>query len=490
VFASPRNCPLVMRDFLLLSAGQFTSTLGDSCYAIALPWYLLSAHRSTILLGTVLACYGVPRTALIPVGGVLADRLGPRTVMMIADTGRCVLVAALVMLTADRSAALVAVGPLAALMGAGEGLFLPASFSILPSLVDGDQLTPANGYLTAVQEAGSLIGPAVGGAVVALSGPAPAFAIDAASFLISAATLGLIRGRRRRRPARSVAGGGIVSLLRGARVLRIILAVIVAANLALGGLIAVALPSLSHQRFGVSGYGAVLAILAAGTLIGSLIGTRSGRMRAPTVGATVAFLAATASMSVIPFAGGEPGAMAAVGAMGVGIGLGNAMLLPRLQAWAPAGLLGRVMSLIMLCSFGSFPLSVALTGVFVRQFGTAPFFPVAGACAAAVFGWALTCREWRTFGARPGAPAPAEAAHPAGAPGVVRRKCRYSDTSYGQPRSNGSETSLAKLMLRKYRFTYDRSAWSAGEPAGDDRPAADAGARPPGADRDIAVPGA
>jgi hypothetical protein len=405
VFANPRIGPLVARDFLLLSSGQFVSTLGDSCYAIALPWYLLSAHRSAILLGTVLACYGIPRTALIPVGGVLADRVGPRTIMLIADTVRCVLVTALMVLVVLGTPALVTLGPIAALMGAGEGLFLPASFSILPSLVSGDQLTPANGYLTAVQEAGSLIGPAVGGAVVAFASPAPAFAIDAVSFAISAITLGLIRTKRRRPPARSSSGVGIVGLLRGARVLQIIVAVIVAANLALGGLIAVALPALSHQRFGATGYGAVLAVLAGGTMVGSLIGSRSGSMRSPTTGATCAFLVATAGMSLIPFVGGTAGAMSAVAVMGIGIGLGNAMLLPRLQAWAPAGLLGRVMSLIMLCSFGSFPLSVALTGVFVRALGAAPFFPVAGGCAAAVFIGALMSREWRDFGGSPRTPA-------------------------------------------------------------------------------------
>ncbi len=95
-----RAGPLAGRSFRLLAGGQFASTIGDYCYAVALPWLVLSAHGGAILLGTVLACYGVPRTVLIPVGGVLADKLGPRTLMLAADAVRCVVVAALAVLAA------------------------------------------------------------------------------------------------------------------------------------------------------------------------------------------------------------------------------------------------------------------------------------------------------------------------------------------------------------------------------------------------------
>jgi MFS family permease len=72
---------LAVRSFRLLTGGQFASTIGDLCYAVALPWLVLSSHRGPVLLGAVLACYGVPRTVLIPAGGVLADKVGPRTLI-------------------------------------------------------------------------------------------------------------------------------------------------------------------------------------------------------------------------------------------------------------------------------------------------------------------------------------------------------------------------------------------------------------------------
>ena len=65
------------RPFRLLAGGQFVSNAGDGIYAVALPWYVLSHHGGAILLGTVLAAYGIPRTGLIMVGGHLSDRLNP-----------------------------------------------------------------------------------------------------------------------------------------------------------------------------------------------------------------------------------------------------------------------------------------------------------------------------------------------------------------------------------------------------------------------------
>src|SRR5580693_7719719 len=164
--AAWRTGPLAVRSFRLLAGGQFASTIGDYCYAVALPWLVLSTHGGTILLGTVLACYGVPRTVLIPVGGVLADKVGPRTVMLAADAMRCVLVAALGVLAARHTVSLATLGPLAAFIGAGEGLFIPASFAIMPSLLDEERLTAGNAISTAAVQAGSLLGPALGGALV------------------------------------------------------------------------------------------------------------------------------------------------------------------------------------------------------------------------------------------------------------------------------------------------------------------------------------
>jgi MFS family permease len=282
---SLRSGPLGVRSFRLLAGGQFTSTIGDYCYAVALPWLVLSNRGGTVLLGTVLACYGVPRMVLIPVGGVLSDKVGPRTVMLAADGARCVLVAGLAVLAARHTASLVALGPLAAFIGAGEGLFIPASFAIMPSLLDGERLGAGNAISTAAVQAGSLLGPALGGALVATTRASTwAFAADAASFAVSALTLALIPRRAATgtmsAAADEAAGAGagagdggnrsVLAFLKRSRVLQVLLVVVIAANLAGGGEGEVALPSLAHARYGAAGYGALLACFAIGGVIGRL----------------------------------------------------------------------------------------------------------------------------------------------------------------------------------------------------------------------------
>jgi hypothetical protein len=417
---SLRSGPLGVRSFRLLAGGQFTSTIGDYCYAVALPWLVLSNRGGAILLGTVLACYGVPRMALIPVGGVLADKVGSRTVMLAADAARCVLVAALAVLAARHTASLAALGPTAAFIGAGEGLFIPASVAIMPSLLDGERLTAGNAISTAAMQAGSLLGPALGGALVAATRASTwAFAVDAASFAVSALTLALIprraadgtvsaaaaeaiRGAGAEASADGGPGGGgqgALAFLKSSRVLQIILVVVIAANLAGGGMSEVALPSLAHARFGAAGYGALLACFAAGGVIGTLSAARTGGLRAPVIFASAVFLAEAVAIALTPYLGGEAGAAAMLFVSGAANGLGNVTVLTVLQKRTPPALLGRVMSAVMLCAFGSFPLSVVIAGVLVRHIGPSLFFPAAaGLLAVAILG-GLTQREFREFGA-------------------------------------------------------------------------------------------
>jgi MFS family permease len=454
VRAAFRGGPLSSRNFRLLTAGQLTSTVGDYCYAVALPWLVLSAHGGVILLGTVLACYGVPRTVLIPVGGMLADKLGARTVMLAADAGRFVLVAVLAVFASRHVASLPLLGPVAALLGAGEGLFIPASFAIMPSLLDPEHLQSGNAVNSAAVQAGSVAGPVLGGLLVTTVGPAPAFAADAASFAVSALTLLLIRARTSAAPAPAAAdpvqargadtgadgeaqgvdreaqgvdreargvdreargvGEGVWSLLRQARILQVIVVLVIAANLANGGTFEVALPALAHARFGAGGYGALIAGMGVGAVLGTLSAALAGRAGRPALVACGCYLTEALAIAFVPFLGGLPGAVAATFVMGACNGLGNVVFITLVQRWAPPALLGRVMSLVMLAAVGSFPVSVAVTGLLVHHLGPSPFFPVAGVLIATAILAAMTQREFRDFGAAQ-PPATPVTAQPAGA---------------------------------------------------------------------------
>jgi predicted MFS family arabinose efflux permease len=407
--------PLRHRGFRLLATGQLTSNVGDAFYAVALPWYVLSDHGGALLLGTVLAAYGIPRTVLLAVGGQASDRWGPWTVMMASDGVRVLAAAALAVAAATGPARALILVPIAVVLGAGEGMFLPGSFSIIPALLPDADLQAGNALASAGTQLATLIGPALGGAMVALAGPSPAFALDAATFAVSALTLAGVRAAQRT-PAAVAPGPGsgsgtaassslgtqtVRGLLRSERVLQLILLVTVVANLGSGGIDGVALPSLAHGPLhtGAGGFGALIAAFGGGALLGTLVSAHAGRARRPAIAGSAAFAAEAIFMAVIPYLGSAWGAAAALVGLGVMNGFGNVVMITAFQRWAPPNMLGRLSGALMLASFGVFPISVVLAAVVVHDLGPAAFFPLAAAVLVLAILLGISQRSWRNFGA-------------------------------------------------------------------------------------------
>lgn len=392
------------RGFRLLVAGQLASNIGDGVYAVALPWYVLAHGGSVLLLGTVLAAYGIPRTALIAVGGHLADRWGPWTTMLLADAMRMVAVAAFAVsaaLTVPHAAVLV---PIAIVLGVGEGIFIPGSFSIIPSLLPETELQAGNALALAATQAATLLGPAVGGALVALVGSSAAFALDAASFVVSALTLAAIGTERRAlvidadEPADSP--GSVLHLVRRSRVLQIVVLTTLAANLGSGALAEVALPVLSRGRFhaGAGGYGALVAAIGVGALVGTLVGGHRATPRRPAIVASVLFIVESVFFAAVPLPRLAPLAGAALAVAGICNGYGNLLTITAFQRWAPPALLGRLMGITMLAGMGIFPVSVWLGGLVVHAWGAPAVFWLASTVLALAILAGLAQREWREFG--------------------------------------------------------------------------------------------
>jgi predicted MFS family arabinose efflux permease len=370
--------PLRHRSFRLLTAGQVTSNVGDACYAVALPWYVLAGHGSAVLLGTVLAAYGIPRTALIAVGGYASDRWRPQTVMMATDVVRALAIAGLAVAAGLGPARAAVLVPIAVVLGAGEGLFLPGSFSIIPRLLPGEDLQAGNALASSGTQLATLAGPAIGGALVAFGGTSLAFALDAASFAVSAVTLAGLRGVPRAsasKPSASEASASasnatesagtalsgaemasashaegasatadtagrpatLRAIFRSEHVLYVILVVNIAANIGSGGMSDVALPALAHGPLhaGAGGYGALLAAFGGGALLGTIVAGQAYRSRRPVIAASLAFLVDAACMGVAPYLGSTLAIGAAMAGLGVANGFGNVMTITAFQQWAP-----------------------------------------------------------------------------------------------------------------------------------------------------------
>ncbi len=157
------------RDFRLLFVGQFVSLFGDGLFAVALSFAVLETTNSRADLGIVLAAGALPLVALVLIGGVWADRLSRRRLMLAADGVRMAIQATLAVLIGTGHATLWVFIGLSVIYGAAMAFFSPASTGLIPELLPADELRRANGLLGITRSITAIGGAAVGGVLV-LSG--------------------------------------------------------------------------------------------------------------------------------------------------------------------------------------------------------------------------------------------------------------------------------------------------------------------------------
>ncbi len=401
--------PLRVRDFCLLFVGQMISTTGDMFYAVALPWLMLSSGHTPQELGIVLATYGVPRVGTLLLGGLLSDWLRPRRVMLLADIMRALLVGVLAVLVFTGRTGVLPLCAVAAPLGAFAGLFLPAYYAILPEILGADALQAGNALNTSSLQLALLIGSGLAGLVVSRLQSGPAFVVDALTFVVSALTLILMRGEHRSAEAVTAqkeqalaqeASGREATfaqditfwrLIRTWRLLQVAFLVIIFGNFLFNGLFEVALPTLARDQFmsGAGGYGLLLAMFGAGSLLGGLIAGSLGKIAHRGLLMLICIMTLGVLYSFVPFAGGLPGAALLIGCAGLTNGMLTVLAFTVMQQQAPPHLLGRLLGIFLFASLGLYPLSVALVGVVSSHVGPVILFPISGAMmlGAAAFGW-------------------------------------------------------------------------------------------------------
>ena len=186
--------PLRSRDFRMLWTGMSVSLLGDGIFLIAVAWTAYSLWNSPVSLSVVGIAMTVPTIACLLLGGAISDRYDRRRIMLWSDAGRAVVIALLAALGFAHALTFPILVAVVAVYGVGAAFFTPAFESIVPAIVPAPQLAQANALDQFVRPiALRLIGPALGGALVGSLGVGSAFAIDAASFVVSAATVLAVR---------------------------------------------------------------------------------------------------------------------------------------------------------------------------------------------------------------------------------------------------------------------------------------------------------
>jgi MFS family permease len=414
---------LSRREYRLLWLGQSVSHLGDQFHLVALPWLVLVVTGDPLQLGLVLAAAGVPRAVLMLFGGALADRLSPRTLMLVSNLVRFAITALLVVAVAGGAVQLWMIYGVAASFGVVSGFFLPAAEASLPRVLPGAELAAGNSLLMIADQVAQFVGPALAGSIVALlsgaaagntgrsglTGIAVAFAVDGATFAFAALMLALMRPLAglgsEKHPLHDVAEG-----LRYAwhhTTTRTMVIVIALANFLLTGPLLVGLPVLASTRFaeGAAAFGMILSGYALGNLIGL------GLAGATTPSARVIGVLGTA---IFPFLAVIYGALGVVGSTWVAValmvvgGVGNGYLsitiISLLQRMTPPHLVGRVMALLMLSMYGLGPLSQVIAGAVLQASASWLFL---GAAVGLLVPGALAFRHRDMWDFTP-APGPAE----------------------------------------------------------------------------------
>ncbi|MEU7122646.1 MFS transporter [Streptomyces zaomyceticus] len=371
--------------------GAYTaSTLGDSVYHLALSWAAVRGGTPAEA-GLVMAVSAVPRALLMLGGGVVADRFGPRRVVIVSDTVRCLLVLAVAALVLVAPPTLWVLAGIALVFGIVDALFLPAVGALPPRIAPHDQLARVQGMRGLAQRSGAVLGAPLGGLAVALGGPGVAFAVAGLLFALSLPLLLALRLRPLTGEAEKRNGTAFGDLLdglrylRGHRVLGPLMIVIALSDLGFVGPLNVGLALLSDQRgWGASGIGWVLAGFGAGAGGASLLLSVKGRV--PRAGAVLGWtmtLGAT-SIGAVAFVPRLPFAVAVALSIGLFAGLSGALCGALVQTECDPAYLGRVSAVSGLMSLGLAPLSFPLTGAAIGLWGVGPVFTVsAGVCALA-----------------------------------------------------------------------------------------------------------
>jgi Major Facilitator Superfamily len=403
--------PLRRRNFSLLFSGQLISVVGDQVYGLALPWTVLAVTGDPRQMAFVLTAATIPRVLLLLVGGALADRLNPRVVMLAADAGRALVVGALGVTLFAGLPPLWVVAALAALEGAGSGLFGPGVQALIPRILPDGELPAGNGLMMIVQYSTLAVGPLLGGVATAAQATF-AFLADAGSFVISTLTLLGIR-LPARSPSRDPSPGGSdvrerkgllgeigagIGYAFGQPLIRSTMLVTIFANFGIAGTLGVALIVLSRNlsRSPVT-LGVLLAAIGVGGIIGGLSSGLVARLRHRGIVALVLFGFGALFLGLTPVAAGpaaqlpvalgldlDPTTRIAIvsgllGFLGLIAALGDTMFLTIMQQRIAPEYLARVFSVQFVAGGVMQPASLVAAGYFAAVFGPGMVFLGGGA---------------------------------------------------------------------------------------------------------------
>ena len=176
---------LFTKDFTLVVIGQIISLFGNAAVRFALPLYLLNQTGSSALYGTVMACAFIPTIVLSPVGGMIADRVNKRNIMVTLDFATAGVLLAFLLLQNQMNLVFLITLTLMLLFGIA-GAYQPAVQASIPALTARERYMQANAVINIVSSFAALLGPVFGGVLYSVYGLLPILEMGTVCFLLSA----------------------------------------------------------------------------------------------------------------------------------------------------------------------------------------------------------------------------------------------------------------------------------------------------------------
>jgi MFS family permease len=364
------------RQFALFFWGQAVSVLGDGIFPIALAFAVLELGGSPTDLGIVLTAGILPQVFFVLIGGVWADRLPRRTIMLVSDAARAVIQGATALLLLSGHAQIWHLVVLYGLSATAQSFFMPAATALVPEVTPAGFLQQANALLGITRSLAFGVGAALGGVFVGFASTGGAVALDACTFLISAACLWGVSDVR---VATGDAASSFLSELREglAEVRRHRWLWIGLINAFLFVMIVVAPfevigPVISRSELGGAfSWGVILTGFSVGTLLGGLVMLRI-RLERPMYVAGILFFATCFAPLLLALPGPVWSITIAYVGEGFAVGIFVTTWETALQHHIPAEKLARVGAWDWLGTIGGMPLGYALTGPIVDAVGASP----------------------------------------------------------------------------------------------------------------------
>lgn len=377
------NQKLFSRDFTLVVIGQIISLFGNAIIRFALPLYLLNLTGSSALYGTVTACAFIPAILLSPIGGIVADRVNKRNIMVILDFFTAAVILAFSLLMNGANLVVLLTITLMLLYGIA-GAYQPSVQASIPALVGQNRFMEANSVINTVSSFASLTGPVLGGILYSACGLKPVLLVCMVCFTLSAVMEIFIKIPFQKqdlkggvwKTAKADFAESIRFIRRDKAVIGKALLVVCGINLFLAAMIVVALPYLVTEVLNLEAsranrlYGFAEGALAAGGLFGGIgAGLFADRLKIHKSGNLVIACAACVfpmGVSLLLFSSGMVNyiviTLCCFGVMTFSA-MFTVQMMSFMQRETPQNMIGKVIAVVLTVSMCTQPVGNALYGV-------------------------------------------------------------------------------------------------------------------------------